>query len=70
MAAPVVALHDELKVPMFELCSVLFETGDWSKIQARFGLGWDPHLGAEAHRRWAESLFEVRRAAPAERQRK
>lgn len=49
-------LHDELGVPVFELCTVFPEAEDWGELQSMFSLGWDSHLGVEAHRRWGRSL--------------
>lgn len=49
----------EEQVPLVELLELFPEAPSWDEIQAQFGLGWDPHLGPEAHRRWAVALADV-----------
>jgi lysophospholipase L1-like esterase len=44
------------QVPLVELLELFPEARDWDELVRRFGLGWDPHLGPEAHRRWAHAL--------------
>ena len=46
-------------VPLVELLPLLHEARDWQEVLDRFGLGWDPHLGAEAHARWGDALAQV-----------
>jgi len=52
------ALHDEHEVPLVELAAAFPEAKTWADLQARFGLGWDSHLNAEAHRRWGKLLHQ------------
>ncbi|MFM8411015.1 MAG: SGNH/GDSL hydrolase family protein [Alphaproteobacteria bacterium] len=51
-------LSEQEKVPMVELLSVFPETFDWDDLVRQFSLGWNPHLGPEAHRRWAKLIEE------------
>jgi hypothetical protein len=46
-------LAEEHDVPLVELLGVFPEVTSWEELQTRHGLGWDPHLGPEAHRRWS-----------------
>jgi len=50
--------HDE-QVPHVELLTLFPEVRDWNELVARFGLGWNDHLGAEAHRRWAVATSDL-----------
>jgi len=54
----------EEQLPLVELLELFPEARDWDEIQAQFGLGWDPHLGAEAHRRFAVALAGVLATPP------
>lgn len=51
-------LSREENVPMVELLGVFPETFDWDDLVRQFSLGWNPHLGPEAHRRWAKAIEE------------
>jgi lysophospholipase L1-like esterase len=46
------------RVPVLELLSLFPEAKSRKDLAARFGLGWDMHFNAPAHRRWAEALAE------------
>jgi hypothetical protein len=56
MLASVRRDHD---VPVLSLPSLFPEVRGWPEFVARFGLGWNSHPNAEAHRRFAEGLAEV-----------
>lgn len=43
-------------VPMVELLTLFPEVRSWAELFRRFGLGWNDHLNAEGHRRWAEAI--------------
>lgn len=47
------------QVPLVDLLALFPEVGDWNELVARFGLGWNDHLGPEAHRRWAVAITEL-----------
>ena len=49
----------EQQVPLVELLELFPEARGWDDLLEKFGLGWDPHLGPEAHRRWAYALADV-----------
>lgn len=49
----------EQQIPLVELLELFPEARNWDELLERFGLGWDPHLGPEAHRRWAHALADV-----------
>lgn len=51
-------LATEQDVPLVELLGrdVLPGVLGWGQVQRAFGLGWDSHLNAEAHDRWAQVL--------------
>ena len=51
-------LSEQEKAPMVELLGVFPETFDWDDLVRQFSLGWNPHLGPEAHRRWAVAIEE------------
>ena len=51
-------LSRQENVPMVELLGVFPETFDWDDLVRQFSLGWNPHLGPEAHRRWAKAIEE------------
>jgi hypothetical protein len=47
------------EVPLLELVSVLPHVRSDEELVARYGLGWDGHPGAEAHRRFAEATARI-----------
>lgn len=51
------ALSRDTGTPLVELLAAFPEADNWLAWSSRFGLGWDQHPGAEAHRRFAESLL-------------
>jgi lysophospholipase L1-like esterase len=51
-------LSREEDIPLVELLGLFPEVHDWNELLLRFGLGWDPHLGAEAHARWARAIVD------------
>tara|TARA_B100001964_G_scaffold102168_1_gene114271 strand:- start:41 stop:1162 length:1122 start_codon:yes stop_codon:yes gene_type:complete len=55
------ALSEHAQVPLIELYALFPEAHNWSEMQQKFSLGWDSHLNADAHARWAKGL-----AAPVE----
>ena len=55
------ALSEHAQVPLIELFALFPEAHSWSEMQQKFSLGWDSHLNADAHARWAKGL-----AAPVE----
>ena len=46
-------------VPGIELLALFPEARSWEELTAQFGLGWDNHLNAVAHRRWATALADL-----------
>lgn len=48
--------EQERGVPVLELLTLFPETTSWEDLTKQFGLGWDDHLNAAAHRRWAVAL--------------
>ena len=52
-------LSKEYNVPALELLSLFPETVSWDSLVSQFGLGWDSHLNAEAHRRWAVAMHDI-----------
>ncbi len=46
----------EANIPLVELLALFPEVSTWEGLLEVYGLGWDPHLGAEAHRRWATAI--------------
>ena len=46
----------ERGVPVLELLKLFPETTGWDDLTDQFGLGWDDHLNAAAHERWAVAL--------------
>lgn len=50
-------LARDFDVPMVELLMSFPEARDWEDVVEKFGLGWNDHLGPEAHRRWAEAIL-------------
>ncbi|MEM7201028.1 MAG: hypothetical protein AAF628_12215 [Planctomycetota bacterium] len=57
------ALGDEFDVPVVELLGLFPESQSYDDLVAKFSLGWDTHLGPEAHRRWAVALHRALRDA-------
>ena len=53
------SLRRDHAVPVLSLPSLFPEVRGWSEFVARFGLGWNSHPNAEAHRRFAEGLSEL-----------
>lgn len=51
-------LASQMQVPLVELLGVL-PAQSYAELQARYGLGWDSHYNAAAHRLWAEAAAEV-----------
>lgn len=49
-------LEEERGVTLIELFELFPEAGSWDELTAQFGLGWDAHLNAVAHRRFAEAI--------------
>ena len=52
-------LAQEEDVPSLELLSLFPEVNSWQELLQKFGLGWNNHLNANAHDRWAESLCKI-----------
>ncbi len=52
-------LQQEYNVPSLELLSLFPEADSWESLTAQFSLGWDNHLNAIAHERWAKALVNV-----------
>lgn len=52
-------LSQEENVPSIELLALFPEVNSWEELVVCFGLGWDNHLNAIAHDRWAKAIFEV-----------
>lgn len=46
-------------VPVVELLAVLPGVASWEEVLERYSLGWDPHLGAEAHAIWGRALADA-----------
>ena len=44
---------------LVELLALFPEARSWDDLLVKFGLGWNPHLGPTAHRRWAYALADV-----------
>ncbi len=49
-------LSKEEQVPTLELLALFQEACSWQELLAQFGLGWNVHLNAIAHQRWAVAL--------------
>jgi hypothetical protein len=47
------------RIDEVELLALFPEAQSWDDLLARFGLGWNPHLGPVAHRRWAYALADL-----------
>ncbi|HLU39232.1 MAG TPA: SGNH/GDSL hydrolase family protein [Planctomycetota bacterium] len=52
-------LAERTGAPVLELLALFPEVTSWHDLLVRFGLGWDSHLNAEAHERWAHALAEL-----------
>jgi lysophospholipase L1-like esterase len=52
-------LSEQEGVPLVELLARFPEVHGWGQLLAKYGLGWDPHLGAVAHERWAAALADL-----------
>ena len=52
-------LERDHNVPIVELLARFPEARNWEEVIAKFGLGWDNHLNAVAHRRYAQGLAEA-----------
>lgn len=50
--------HDE-NVPSIELLALFPEANNWDELVQQFGLGWNDHLNAIAHERWAQALYHL-----------
>ena len=48
--------HD---VPVVELLALLPEARSWPETASKFGLGWDDHLNAVAHERFAVGIADA-----------
>lgn len=53
------AFARETGTPVVELMRLFPEAHGWGDLLAKFSLGWDSHLGPEAHRRWGEAIAEL-----------
>lgn len=53
------ALNERTRVPILELMSLYPEVSGWSELSARHGLGWDSHLDAASHAKWAVAIAEL-----------
>lgn len=49
----------EQEVPTLDLLTLFPDADSWDDLVLRFGLGWDPHLGADAHARWGRALARL-----------
>jgi len=47
------------RVATVDLNTLFPEAASWDDLGLRFGLGWDPHLGPEAHARWGRALADA-----------
>jgi len=52
-------ISQEEQIQTLELLALFPETCSWEDLVEQFGLGWNDHLNAVAHRRWAESLVKL-----------
>lgn len=52
-------LADAEEVPTVELLALFPEVNSWAELISQFGLGWNNHLNAVAHRRWAHAIYRV-----------
>jgi len=46
-------------IDLVELLALFPEARSWDDLLLKFGLGWNPHLGPVAHRRWAYALADI-----------
>lgn len=60
-------LSIEKEVPSLELLGLFPEVNNWEELQQQFGLGWNNHLNATAHERWAKAIYLLMTSAGAER---
>ena len=58
------ALSENVQVPLIELFALFPEAHSWSELQQKFSLGWDSHLNADAHARWAKGLAVLVETSP------
>lgn len=49
----------EENIPSIELLALFPEAKNWEELQAQYSLGWNNHLNAKAHQRWAVALYEL-----------
>jgi hypothetical protein len=52
-------LNREFGVPIVDLTSVFPEVKSYLQLMKEFSLGWDSHLDARAHARWADAFVEA-----------
>lgn len=52
-------LAQDEKIPSLELLALFPEVNSWKELLQRYGLGWNNHLNANAHERWARALSEI-----------
>ncbi len=50
------AFRESTGVPTFELLGLYSDVSGWSELAAKHGLGWDDHLDAASHARWADAI--------------
>ena len=47
------------QIPTLELLTLFPEACSWAELLEQFGLGWNDHLNAAAHQRWAIALADL-----------
>ena len=52
-------LAKEEQIPTLELLALFPEACSWAELLEQFGLGWNDHLNAAAHQRWAIALADL-----------
>ncbi|MEE8342527.1 MAG: GDSL-type esterase/lipase family protein [Gammaproteobacteria bacterium] len=52
-------LERDEEIPVVNLLSLFPEVHSLEELASKFSLGWDRHLNAEGHRRWAQAIAEV-----------
>jgi hypothetical protein len=52
-------ISKEENIPTLELLAQFPETDSWQDLVVQFSLGWNNHLNAIAHQRWAIALTEL-----------
>lgn len=52
-------LAQEEQIPTLELLALFPEACSWAELLEQFGLGWNDHLNAAAHQRWAMALADL-----------